>query len=341
MSHGLGRDGWPTADTVLKTERRLYAELEAKFATLTAENAALRAEVEADIKPCCGLWDDCTERCVPRANAWKGRAEQTEAALATALRERDEAVEDAGHLWHALKDLSFDCDGVTQTQTPQRGTYNATFLVAQRLADKYQSSPHYQQRIPGQPAMNMPLRKIDACIDADAIRARAAAEDQREPAAIEGSEQAPAARPDKRLVRSDSQSGSHPSAPSSGGNSYSYHDETERLRAAGGYRDTVPAGERCSAAEPAVPADYRTLVALAEACSSIIYGGDCGWESVDPKEFIARVRKALLSRPAPLSEEQIYELARKNIGDKWPADQSPFPLLDFARALEAELGRAK
>lgn len=70
-------------------------------------------------------------------------ADETIAALRA---EVEQLRVDAGHLWHALKDLSFDCDGVTQTVAPQRGTYNATFLVIQRMADKYQSSAHYQAR---------------------------------------------------------------------------------------------------------------------------------------------------------------------------------------------------
>lgn len=68
--------------------------------------------------------------------------------------QRDEFRKDAGHLWNALKDLSFDCDGVTQTQAPQRGTYNATFSVCQSLAGKYQTAEHYQIRTPNQPAID-------------------------------------------------------------------------------------------------------------------------------------------------------------------------------------------
>ena len=78
---------------------------------------------------------------------------------AIALRERVEAAEkDAGYLWHALKDLSFDCDGVTQTQAPQIGTYNSIFTVLEALTSKYQTFEHYQKRAPNEPA-------IDAAID--------------------------------------------------------------------------------------------------------------------------------------------------------------------------------
>jgi hypothetical protein len=34
-------------------------------------------------------------------------------------------------LWNALKDLSFECDGVTCTLPPSRETYNRTFDVLQ------------------------------------------------------------------------------------------------------------------------------------------------------------------------------------------------------------------
>lgn len=73
--------------------------------------------------------------------------------LATAYRAQSvrlrEAERDAGYLWHALKDLSFDCDGVTRTQAPQRGTYNATFAVIEKYADKYHKSERYEDAARG------------------------------------------------------------------------------------------------------------------------------------------------------------------------------------------------
>ncbi len=39
-----------------------------------------------------------------------------------------EAVE----LWNALKDLSFECDGVTRVQAPSRETYNRTFALLRK-----------------------------------------------------------------------------------------------------------------------------------------------------------------------------------------------------------------
>ena len=65
-----------------------------------------------------------------------------------------EARRDAGHLWNALKDLSFDCDGVTQTQAPTRGTYNGTFMVCKALEKKYETSEHYEIRESNKPAVN-------------------------------------------------------------------------------------------------------------------------------------------------------------------------------------------
>lgn len=37
----------------------------------------------------------------------------------------------------------------------------------------------------------------------------------------------------------------------------------------------------------------RKLATLADMCSDEVYGGECGWESVDFKEFVAKVRAAL------------------------------------------------
>lgn len=73
-------------------------------------------------------------------------------ALAALRGEVERLKLDAGHLWHALKDLSFDCDGVTQTQAPQRGTYNSTFALLTVLSSEYETAEHYQNRMANQAA---------------------------------------------------------------------------------------------------------------------------------------------------------------------------------------------
>lgn len=83
------------------------------------------------------------------AQAWLDR-ESLRAELAALQSERNRVVLEAGFLWHALKDLSFDCDGVTCTVAPTRGTYNDTFAVIQAFAKKYQTSEHYQTAVPAQ-----------------------------------------------------------------------------------------------------------------------------------------------------------------------------------------------
>lgn len=125
-------DGWPMtphlrawtgyAFAIRQHAARLQGELAATHTKLThAREAAVRS----------------AQTVIAAERAGGGRAKELE-----------ELRKEAGFLWHALKDLSFDCDGVTQTQAPQRGTYNSTFAVCQQLTSKYQHSVHYQARTP-------------------------------------------------------------------------------------------------------------------------------------------------------------------------------------------------
>lgn len=44
----------------------------------------------------------------------------------------------------------------------------------------------------------------------------------------------------------------------------------------------------------------------------------------------------MLWKPSAISDERIFELATELIGDKWPLENSPQPLIQFARALLSE-----
>lgn len=94
-----------------------------------------------EVAKCCDCRPEDTVNWRHAENAKEAAAEITRLrAEAEALRKDSERRHqllilqhaESVELWNALKDLSFECDGVTRTEAPSRDTYNKTFAVLQR-----------------------------------------------------------------------------------------------------------------------------------------------------------------------------------------------------------------
>ncbi len=67
--------------------------------------------------------------------------------------------------------------------------------------------------------------------------------------------------------------------------------------------------------------DVQKLVILADACSEVVYGGECGWERVDFDKFVTDVKKRLRGKPPTQanpptnSPEKIEKSSNQYFGD--------------------------
>lgn len=100
---------------------------EQRLLEAAAEITRLRAEVDARAESWNALQRAMADNARLRAEA-EALRKDSERRHQLLILQHAESVE----LWNALKDLSFECDGVTRTEAPSRDTYNKTFAVLQR-----------------------------------------------------------------------------------------------------------------------------------------------------------------------------------------------------------------